>query len=143
MILQAEWKSETLKTFYPAHKSATDYGACCLITPYLDFEIDKTFKLTEEGYSYTGSDYHSIPKGLIRNGIQNGLKVILDIESYEYASFTSGAQGIRAVVGDARDKDIINQNGFYIAAGNKKNNLKMDFLDANHLKYTMICQISV
>ena len=118
MILQAEWKSQRPQTFYPAFKSTTDYGACCLITPFLDFEINKTNKLTKEGYSYTGSDYHSIPKGLgTRNGIQNGLKIILDVENFDYAYYPRGAQGIRAVVGDARDKDFIDQNGFYIAAG--------------------------
>ena len=127
MILQAGWRSQRPQFFYPAFKTFTDYGACCLITPYLDFEINKTNKLTEEGYSYTGSDYHSIPKGLSRNGIQNGLKMILDVENFDYAYFPRGAQGIRAVVGDARDKDVINQNGFYISAGNKNKSWKMDF----------------
>ena len=131
MILQAEWKSGTPEAFFPAFKSATDYGACCLLTPYLDFELpDDKKKLTAEGYSYTGADYHSIPKGLTRNGIQNGLKIILDVENYDYAYFPRGAKGFRAVVGDSRDKAVINQNGFYIAAGNENNNWKMHCFQA-------------
>ena len=56
--------------------------------------------------------------GITRNGIKNGLKLILDVENYDYAYFPRGAKGFRAVVGDSRDKAVINQNGFYIAAGN-------------------------
>ena len=119
MILEADWKSDSPKYFFPAYKSATDYGACCLITPYLDFELSNDSKtISDGGYSYTGADYHAIPKGLTRNGIQNGLKIILDVENYDYAYFPRGAKGFRAVVGDSRDKAVINQNGFYIAAGN-------------------------
>ena len=122
MVLQAEWKSKKPKIFFPFFKSATDYGACCLITPYLDFELnhtDHTETSSEVGQTYSGSDYHAIPKGLTRNGIQNGLKIILDVENYDYAYFPRGAKGFRAVVGDSRDKGVVNQNGFYIAAGNK------------------------
>ena len=120
MILQAEWKSNYTVNFLPAYKSATDYGACCLITPYLDFQSNKTREESPEGegYIYSGEDYHSIPKGSTRNGIKNGLKIILDVENYDYAYFPRGAKGFRAVVGDSRDKAVINQNGFYIAAGN-------------------------
>ena len=123
MILEADWKSDSPKYFFPAFKSATDYGACCLITPYLDFTLSNDSKtISDGGYSYTGADYHAIPKGLTRNGIQNGLKIILDVENYDYAYFPRGAKGFRAVVGDSRDKAVINQNGFYIAAGNNENN---------------------
>ena len=115
MILQAEWKSKVTVNFLPAFKSATDYGACCLITPYLDFESNKTREKSAD--LYTGEDYHSIPKGSTRNGIKNGLKIILDVENYDYAYFPRGAKGFRAVVGDSRDKGVINQNGFYISAG--------------------------
>ncbi len=108
MVLQAEWKNIYKKEFHEFFKSATDYGACCLITPYLDFEFNDTDKIV---------NWHSIPKGITRNGIQNGLKVTLDVENYDYAYFQRGAKGFRAVVGDARDKAVVNQNGFYIAAG--------------------------
>ena len=121
MILQAIWKSKEPYYFYNAFKSTTDYGACCLITPYLDFELHKT---KEQEVGYTGADYHSIPKGITCNGIQNGLKVILDVESYDYAYFPSGSNGFLAVVGDSRDKEVIQQSGFYIAAGTNKNDWK-------------------
>ena len=111
MILQTNWRTKQIQNFYPAFRSATDYGACCLITPYLDFEMNKS---QERAGNYTGEEYHSIPKGFTRNGIKNGLEVILDVESYEYAYFTKGAKGFQAVVGDSRDKQIVNQDGFYI-----------------------------
>ena len=125
MILQASWKSKETHNFYHAFKTATDYGSCCLITPYLDFMLNTT-EDRKKG-SYTGAEYHAIPKGITRNGIKNGLKVILDVENYDYAYFPRGAKGFRAVVGDSRDKAVINQNGFYIAAGTNKNDWKSTF----------------
>ena len=115
MVLEATWKNQYVAKFYDAYKSSTDYGACCLITPFLDFQNPKTKDVHPS--NYTGEDFISIPKGATRNGIKNGLKVILDVENYDYAYFERGAKGFRAVVGDARDKAVINQNGFYIAAG--------------------------
>ena len=115
MILFAEWRNTYNQTFYNAFKSSTDYGACCLITPFMDFQNPST--KDKDPANYTGEDFISIPKGVTRNGIKNGLKVILDVENYDYAYFPRGAKGFRAVVGDARDKAVINQNGFYIAAG--------------------------
>ena len=44
MILKAEWKSQFKANFYDAYKTATDYGACCLITPYLDFQKSSLFE---------------------------------------------------------------------------------------------------
>ena len=82
-----------------------------MITPYLDFQSNNTPNFGDGDY------WHNIPKGFARNGIQNGLKVILDVENYDYAYFPRGAKGFRAVVGDSRDKAVINQKGFYIAAG--------------------------
>ena len=134
MILEADWKSDSPKYFFPSYKSATDYGACCLITPYLDFELPDSKKtLTDWGYEYTGADFHSVPKGLTRNGVHNGLKIMLDVENYDYAYFPRGAQGIRAAVGHAGDMEYISTNGFYIAAGNKNNNRKTDLLKATLL----------
>ena len=115
MVLEATWKNKYVSRFYDAYKSSTDYGACCLITPYLDFENPATKDVHPS--NYTGYDFINIPRGTTRNGIKNGLKVILDVENYDYAFFERGAKGFRAVVGDARDKAVINQNGFYIAAG--------------------------
>jgi hypothetical protein len=45
----------------------TDYGACCVIVPYLDLINETTIDLDPE--LYTGDMFHNIPKGA-KNGIQ-------------------------------------------------------------------------
>ena len=89
--------------------SLNDYGACCLITPYLDFVNNKTRNISPS--LYTGQDFKDIPKGA-KNGIKNGLKVILDVESFDYAYFPRGAKGFKVAMTDPRDKAVINQDGF-------------------------------
>jgi hypothetical protein len=84
MLILTKWKSGEEKKFYDARQTATDYGSCCLITPYLDFENSKNPKNPN---SYTGKDYNSIPRGTTRNGVNSGLDIMLDIESYDYAFF--------------------------------------------------------
>ena len=65
MILKVEWKSNPnfTKHFYPAYKSSSDYGACCLLTPYLDFEHEETRDLNPD--DWPNDAYHRIPKALI------------------------------------------------------------------------------
>ena len=110
MILKAKWMSDTVY-FLDTEKYNTDFGSCCLITPFLNFELKKM------STEINGIDYHSVPKGM-RNGIQNGLEVVIDVESFENAYFPRQAIGIAAVVADARDKVVVQQSGFNIAPGN-------------------------
>jgi hypothetical protein len=58
--------------FYNALQINTDYGACCVIVPYLNL-INKETKNLDPTH-LNNSWYHKIPKGS-KNGIQNGLKV--------------------------------------------------------------------
>ena len=117
MIINVIWKSNEnySKTFFDSYKISTDYGACCIITPYLDFEIAATRAYS--GQDYTGEQYWSIPRGITRNRIQNGLKVMIDVENYDYAYFERGAKGFRIAVADSRDIPVINQIGFYVSPG--------------------------
>jgi len=92
----------------------TDYGACCLIVPYLNLINNET--------KYTNPDdlsnmwYHKIPTGA-KNGLQNGLKLVMDVENFDYAYFPRGAKGFRVALTNALDQAVINQDGFYISPG--------------------------
>ena len=41
--------------------------------------------------------------------LQNGLKLVLDVESYDYAYFPRGAKGFRVALSAATDQAVINQ----------------------------------
>ena len=77
LILYAEWKKSASHSFYSTHVGTTDYGICCTIVPYLDFENPRTVDLPAS--MYTAADFLSVPRGA-KNGLQNGLKLILDVE---------------------------------------------------------------
>jgi hypothetical protein len=63
-----------------------------MIVPYLNLINEETKKLNPNTVS--SSWYHNIPKGA-KNGLQNGLKLVLDVESFDYAYFPRGAKGFR------------------------------------------------
>ena len=60
--------------------------------------------------------YHEIPRG-VRNGIQNGLKLLLDVESFDHAYFSTAAKGFKIAITNAMDKPVIDQAGLYIEPG--------------------------
>ena len=47
----------------------------------------------------------------------NGLKLILDMESFDYAYTDKGALGVRVALTDSRDQGLINQDGFNVMPG--------------------------
>ena len=110
----SEWASDTSHKFYNAFQAVTDYGSCCMIVPFLNLINPQT--KNQDPNNLDDVWYHKIPKGA-KNGLQNGLKVVLDVESFDYAYFVRGAKGFRVAIADALDQAVVNQDGFYIAPG--------------------------
>ena len=42
------------------------------------------------------------------------------MESFDYAYFPRGSRGFKVALSDARDKAVINQEGYYVAPGLKR-----------------------
>ena len=103
-----------------AHKVVTDYGSCCLIVPYLYLVNTKTRNVNS--LQLDNNLYHEIPKG-VKNGIQNGLTLVLDVESFDHAYFSRSAKGFRIALTNALDKPVINLGGQYVAPGKFNINL--------------------
>ena len=61
--------------------------------------------------------YREIPYG-VRNGIQNGLRLVLDVESFDHTYFSTAAKGFKIAISNALDKPAINQAGLYLEPGN-------------------------
>ena len=109
-----EWASNVSHKFYNAYLTVTDYGACCLIAPYLDFVNPETVYLDPS--NYTAEHFHSIPLGT-KNGVTRGLKLVMDVESFDYAYYPRSSRGFKIAIADARDKAVISQDGYYIRPG--------------------------
>jgi len=108
--------STTVKTFYSAWKSVTDYGPCCLITPYLNFVNPETKNITPGDYK--SEHLHSLPRGS-QNGQIGGLKFLLDVESFDFSFSGKESLGFIAEYSDHRDKSMINKDGYFISPGIK------------------------
>ena len=46
-------------------------------------------------------------------------RLIIDVESFDYAYFPRSARGFKIALNAATDKAVINQDGFYIRPGKK------------------------
>ena len=60
--------------------------------------------------------YHEIPKG-VSNGIHNGLRLVLDVETFNHSYISTAAKGFRIAITNELDKPVINQAGLYIGPG--------------------------
>ena len=66
-------------SFYP-----TDFGACCLFVPHVDFEGLEHMENMTYGERYYGINATAL------NGETNGLRLLLDVEQFNYAKHNKG-----------------------------------------------------
>jgi hypothetical protein len=98
-LISVKWQQKPIKTFFEAYKSNTDYGACSLIYPNLDFDNPETKDMSDRQYA---------PKYLVdidygvRNGIENGLSILVDSESFDYAYYFATSKGFMIAIADTR-----------------------------------------
>ena len=52
-----------------------------------------------------------------RHGVQKGLRMLLDMEVYEYAEFHMGSSGLKLKIGPSPEKKILGAGGIYIRPG--------------------------
>ena len=88
-------------SFYP-----TDFGACCLFVPHVDFEgLQQVENLTY------GDQYHGLNANSL-NGETNGLRLLLDVEQFNYAKHNKVAGGLKLVLHHHSEKPMIDQSKF-------------------------------
>ena len=93
-------------SFYP-----TDFGACCLFVPHVDFEGLKNV----ENLTY-GDQYHGLNANAL-NGETNGLRLLLDVEQFNYAKHNKVAGGLQLVLHHHSDKPMIQFSSQLISTG--------------------------
>ena len=57
-----------------------------------------------------------MPKGSL-NGLKGGLKILLDIEMFDYSFTGKQNSGFRIAFTDPRDKAMIKEDGYLISSG--------------------------
>jgi hypothetical protein len=43
--------------------------------------------------------------------MENGLRLLVDVETFEYSYFPSGSEGLNVALSDSRDRSIVRQQG--------------------------------
>ena len=104
MMILTTWKRKSYQFVNVKHMNeATDFGLCCRLYPQINFDDpDKDNKTDEELYLNK--------KPGVKNGLVNGLSVILDVEAYEYSS-KKPSTGFMVALSDAAGRAMISQQG--------------------------------
>ena len=104
MMILTTWKKTTYQFINVKHmQEATDFGLCCRLYPQINFDDpDKDTKTDEELYVNK--------KPGVKNGLVNGLTVLLDVETVEYSSKKSST-GFMVALSDAAGRAMISQQG--------------------------------
>ena len=128
MMVHVSWRvnKSTVETHqnYDTQKSHTDYGPCCRIFPQLDFVNQKTKDLPTEQYTGKGylsldfleycllaaEDFLSIQPNS-KTGMENGLRLLVDVETFEYSYYPRGSEGFNVALADSRDRAVVRQQG--------------------------------
>ena len=97
-LLRVRWKSVLQHEFFGSFKSVTDYGACNVIYPNIDFSSER-WNLTDR--QYDGMTLHNVTYG-VRNGIDSGLAILADTEAFDYAFYLRLAKGFMIAMADNR-----------------------------------------
>ena len=90
---------------------ATDFGACCLFVPHVDFEgFDMTKNLTYSEH-WRALDADSL------NGETNGLMLLLDTEQFNYAEPYKVPSGLKLALHHHSDKPMMQFSSQLISVG--------------------------
>ena len=104
MMILTTWKKTTYQFVNVKYmQEATDFGLCCRLYPQINFDDpEKDTKTDEELYVNK--------KPGVKNGLANGLSVLLDVETFEYSSKMSST-GFLVALSDAAGRAMVSHHG--------------------------------
>jgi len=133
--------TNSVRKFFNSWKVITDYGACCVVSPYINFINEETKGIDPDNYE--GKHYQYISKGA-HSGQFGGITFLLDVETFEYSYTDKVTVGLKIAFSDQRDMAMITQNGYNISPGKKKNqhfllHKSLTFSYSSHGSSHMLC----
>ena len=94
-----------------------------MIAPYLYFVNPESMNL--DPVNYTAKHWHSQPRGAY-NGQFGGIKLLLDVDSFDTSFAGKESVGFRLVFSNVRDAPMVRQDGYLISPGKTKHCYKLD-----------------
>ena len=115
--LSVEYKGKVLNwnevDFYDLNKGAQwfglDFGACCSFVPHLN--IDNSYENDTFLEKYHETDFTAM------HGEDNGVKILFDIEQWNYAHINGRASGLKVSLSDPRSKPMMEFSSQALKAG--------------------------
>lgn len=102
----------------------TDFGYCCLVIPQI-IHIPRGNRCEKD--EIQANAIQEVRKGS-KDGEQNGLTLVLDIENFNFAYHRVSSQGLKAVVHDHRTKPLFEHEGVILEAGKRTQLAILPFL---------------
>ena len=104
MMMLTTWKKKTYKFVNVPHMAeTTDFGICCRLYPQINFD-------DPDQYTKTDEEKYINKKPGVKNGLVNGLSVLIDVENFEYSS-KKPSTGVVVALSDAAGRAMISQRG--------------------------------
>jgi len=123
LLLHTKWNGED-KYSYSSHVSYTDFGYCCRIFPTVELSEPRMVRTqyNESGdwvlppYKEKFWDLYKLRRGS-KNGIENGLMLLMDVESFENAQYPSKAEGLIVALSGDLERPLVGSSGTFVEAG--------------------------
>jgi len=121
LMLLTKW-NDVDQYNYDSHVTYTDFGMCCRIFPKLELEepnmlerADSTQWVKEEFRNNFTLEYQRRIGS--KNGIENGLMLLMDVESFENAHYPRKDDGLIVALSDNLERPIVGQSGTFVEPG--------------------------
>jgi len=125
-MLHTKWNRKD-KYSYSSHVTYTDFGYCCRIYPKLELDdsMDEPSMLLPHdspGWvkdKYNGTNFwpeYEARRGS-KNGIENGLMLLMDVETFENAHYPRKADGLIVALSGNLERPLVGQSGTFVEPG--------------------------
>jgi len=121
LMIHTKW-NRVDRYSYSSHVTYTDFGYCCRIYPKLELEEpsmlapanDTDWVLPQYRKNFS-AEYES--RRGSKNGIENGLMLLMDVETFENAHYLRKADGLIVALSGNLERPLVGQNGVFVEPG--------------------------
>jgi len=125
LMIHTKWNGID-KYNYSSHITYTDFGYCCRIYPRLELGNEPSMLLPSDSDSpgwvkdeYNGTTFwqeYEKRRGS-KNGIENGLMLLMDVETFENAHYPRKADGLIVALSGNLEQPLVGQSGTFVEPG--------------------------
>merc|ERR1719278_806272 len=121
LMIHTKW-NRVDRYSYSSHVTFTDFGYCCRIYPKLELEEPMLAPANDSDWvlpQYSGKKFwpeYERRRGS-KNGIENGLMLLMDVETFENAHYPRKADGLIVALSGNLERPLVGQSGTFVEPG--------------------------